>query len=71
EAIVAAAAIDLRPAPTSGPLRAVHAAIREVVPPHRGDRSGAANIEALADAILAGRLRRAAGFDHELGGRPT
>jgi histidine ammonia-lyase len=66
EAIVAARAIDLRSHPTSPRLAAVHAAIRRHVAPLTGDRSHAAEIEALADAIVRGELREAAGIDHEL-----
>jgi glucose dehydrogenase len=51
----------------STPLGRVIAAIRSHVAPHRGDRSYAAEIEALAMAITAGELRRAAGIEHELG----
>ncbi len=66
EAIIAARAIDLRGVATSGRLGAVHQAIRAVVPPLLADRSHAAEIEALADAILGGSLRRAAGVEHLL-----
>lgn len=66
EAIVAARAIDLREHPTSERLRAVHAAVRRHVSPLTADRSHAAEIEALAAAILAGELREAAGLPHEL-----
>jgi len=66
EAIVAARAIDLRAHPTSPRLAAVHAAIRKHVAPLTGDRSHAAEIEALAGAIVRGELREAAGIAHEL-----
>ena len=63
EAIVAARALDLRAHPTSARLTAVHAAIRRHVAPLVGDRSHAAEIEALAGAILRGELRTAAGVE--------
>lgn len=66
EAIVAAHAVDLRGHATSAPLTRVIAAIRRHVPAHAGDRSYAAQIEALAGAIVAGELREAAGIAHEL-----
>lgn len=66
EAIVAARAIDLRAYPTSDRLRAVHAAIRRHVAPLDHDRSHAAEIEALAGAIVRGELREAAGLPSEL-----
>ncbi len=66
EAIVAARALELRGHPTSAPLQAVHAAIRRHVAPLRADRSHAAEIEALAVAILGGELREAVGLAHEL-----
>jgi histidine ammonia-lyase len=66
EAIVAARALDLRAHPTSARLTAVHAAIRRHVAPLVGDRSHAAEIEALTGAILRGELRTAAGVEHEL-----
>ena len=62
EAAAAARAIDLREHPSSAPLMRVHAAIREHVAPFTGDRSMSAELEALADAIVAGRLREAAGL---------
>lgn len=60
EAIAAARALDLRSHPTSAPLRRVHAAVRAHVAPWAGDRSLAAEIEALAAALLRGELRVAA-----------
>lgn len=60
EAIAAARAIDLRGVPTSPPLRRAHARIRGHVAPFTGDRSMAADVERLADAIVAGELRLAA-----------
>lgn len=66
EAMTAARAIDLRGIATSPRLAAVHAAIRRHIAPLTGDRSHAAEIEALAEAILRGELREAAGIEHEL-----
>ena len=60
EAAAAARAIDLREHPTSAALQRVHACVREHVAPFTGDRSMAAEFEALGEAILAGRLREAA-----------
>jgi histidine ammonia-lyase len=66
EAVIAARAIDLRAHPTSAPLQAVHAVIRRHVAPLTADRSHAAEIEALAEAIMRGELREASGLPHEL-----
>lgn len=66
EAIVAARALDLREATSSPTLMRVHAAIRGHVAPTAGDRSYAAEIEALAAAIVRGELREAAGLAHPL-----
>jgi histidine ammonia-lyase len=60
EAAAAARAVDLRELRSSPALMQVHAAIREHVSPFAGDRSMSAEFEALAEAILAGRLREAA-----------
>ncbi len=59
EAVTAARAIDLRDQPTSPALQRVHAAIRQHVAPHEGDRSYTDEFEALTDAILRGELREA------------
>ncbi len=69
EAAAAARALDLREPNTSGRLRPVHTAIRLHVAPFDGDRSMSDEIEALADAILRGELREAAGVEAEL--RPS
>jgi len=66
EAVTAARAIDLRQAPSSPRLMRVHAVIRGHVAPHTGDRSYTAEIEALAEAIVTGELRRAAEIELEL-----
>lgn len=66
EAIVAARALDLREHPTSKRLLAVHAAVRRHCAPLTGDRAHSAEIEAVAEAILAGELREAAALPHEL-----
>ncbi|MBC8067517.1 MAG: histidine ammonia-lyase [Deltaproteobacteria bacterium] len=66
EAVIAARALDLREHPTSVRLQAVHAAIRRHVAPLTADRSHSAEIEALAEAIVRGELREAAGLPHEL-----
>lgn len=66
EAIVAARALDLREAPTSARLQAVHACVRRHCAPLSGDRAHSAEIEAVAEAILAGEVREAAGLAHEL-----
>jgi histidine ammonia-lyase len=60
EAAAAARGIDLREHATSPALARVHAAIRRYVAPFEGDRSMAAEFEALADAIVRGELRAAA-----------
>ncbi len=62
EASVAARAIDLRPQPTSAPLQRVHARIRSYIPPFEKDRPMGAEFEVLAQAILRGELRDAAGL---------
>ncbi len=66
EAAVAARAVDLREANTSARLQAVHAKIREYIAPWDGDRSLSAELEAMAEAMLRGELRQAAGLDDEL-----
>jgi histidine ammonia-lyase len=66
EAIAAARAIDLRAHATSPGLQRVHAAIRRRVAATPSERSHGADIEALADAILAGELRTALELPHEL-----
>lgn len=66
EAISAARAVDLRGISSSPRLQRVHAAIRVHVPPFRGDRSMAAEIERLAAAIVQGELRAAADLPAEL-----
>lgn len=63
EAMAAARVLDLREPATSPRLAAVHAKIREHVPPHTGDRVLADDIEALAEAIRDGQLLEAAGVD--------
>lgn len=66
EAAVAARAIDLRETPTSARLRAVHAKVREYVAPWVGDRSMSVELEALAEAMMVGEIREAAGLVSEL-----
>lgn len=66
EAIAAARAVDLRAVPSSPALQRVHAVIRGHVAGFTEDRSMSADIERLADAILAGELRTAADLPHEL-----
>ena len=66
-----ARALDLRSAPTTPRLTAVHAAIREHVAPFTGDRSLSAELESLADAIADGALRRAAELPEELPDAPA
>jgi histidine ammonia-lyase len=66
EAIAAARALDLRAHTTSPKLQRVHDAIRRCVPGLPSERSHSADIERLADAILAGELRRAIELPHEL-----
>jgi histidine ammonia-lyase len=66
EGIVAARALDLREHPTSAALQRVHATIRRHVAPTTGDRSLAVEIEALAEALMRGELREAAGLPREL-----
>lgn len=66
EAAVGARALDLRPAPTTPRLAAVHAKIREFVAPFTGDRSLSAELEALAHAVSDGALRRAAEVPAEI-----
>ncbi|PRP97099.1 Histidine ammonia-lyase [Enhygromyxa salina] len=60
EAAAAARGVDLRERESSPALMRVHAAIREHLAPYTGDRSMSAELESLAEAILAGRLREAA-----------
>ena len=66
EAMSAARALDLRHQKTTPRLQAVHQAIRQVVPPHTGDRPLSQDIEALASSIRQGKLREAAGLPPEL-----
>ena len=66
EAMAAARVLDLREPTTSPRLAAVHAKIREHVPPHTGDRVLADDIEALAAVIRDGQLLEAAGVDSPL-----
>ena len=61
EAAGAARGVDLREHSTSEPLQRVHAAIRRHVAPFTGDRSMSDEFERLADAIVRGELRLAAG----------
>ncbi len=65
EAAAAARAIDLREQPSSARLMLVHAKIREYVAPFTGDRSMSDELEALAEAIVRGELREAAGLAGE------
>jgi histidine ammonia-lyase len=65
EAATAARAIDLREQPSSELLMRVHAKIRDHVAPFTGDRSMSHELEALADAIVRGELREAAGLPTE------
>lgn len=66
EAAVAARALDLRIPSTTPRLQAVHAEIRRHIAPFTGDRSMTAELEALAETILNGSLRQAAGMQPEL-----
>lgn len=66
EAMAAARVLDLRTPSTSPRLQAVHAKIREHVPPHTGDRILADDIEALATAIRDGQLLEAAQLESPL-----
>ena len=70
EAAIAARALDLRDHPTTPRLEAVRAAIRRHVAPFTGDRALSAELEALAEAILRGELREAAGLAHPLAAAP-
>jgi histidine ammonia-lyase len=57
EALSAARGLDLRaPLRPGRGVAAAHAAVRDVVPPHDGDRSPAPDLAALAAAIREGRL---------------
>ena len=62
EAMAAARVLDLRAPNTSAPLQAVHALIRQHVPPHDGDRILGTDIETLAEVIRSGALLDAAGI---------
>jgi histidine ammonia-lyase len=66
EAIAGARALDLRAHTTSPQLQRVYEAIRRHVAAAPSERSHSADIERLADAILAGELREAVGLPHEL-----
>lgn len=66
EAAVAARAVDMRGVRTSPRLQAVHDAVRKYVAPWDGDRSLSAELEALAEAMVRGEIRQAAGLDDEL-----
>jgi histidine ammonia-lyase len=68
EAAAAARAADLRSQATSPRLTAVVAAVRRYVAPTTADRSMAAEIDALARAILRGELREAAGLANAVPG---
>lgn len=68
EAAVAARAVDLRGIATSERLAKVHAAVRRHVAPWTGDRSLGDELEALAEAMVRGEIRTAAGLDDELEG---
>ena len=66
EAVVAARAVDMRGVETSARLRRVYDVVRRYVAPWTGDRSLSAELEALAEAMLRGELREAAGLPDEL-----
>lgn len=66
EAAVAARALDLREPSTTPRLQAVYEVIRQYVAPFSGDRSMTEELEALAQAICDGELRRAAGLEDEI-----
>ncbi len=70
EAAAAARALDLREHDTSPALRRVYAAIRAHVGPQEQDRTLAHEVENLAQAILRGELRAAAGLAPELPDTP-
>lgn len=55
EAVHAAQAVDLRPAPLHGPLATLHAALRQVSPPLAADRSLGAELESLAVVMTTSR----------------
>jgi histidine ammonia-lyase len=60
ECLAASQAIDLlAPLQTSGPLAAVHAAIRTTIPVLEADRPPAPDIARLAEMIATGELERA------------
>lgn len=59
ELMVAAQALDLRPARLGEPLRAVHAALRAVVPKLEEDRVLGPDIERIASLVESGALVRA------------
>ena len=67
EAMAAARVLDLREPTTSPRLAAVHAKIREHVPPHEGDRILADDIETLAAVIRGGGLLESAGVASPIG----
>jgi histidine ammonia-lyase len=66
EAAVATRALDLRPHRTSARLQCVTKAVRAHLAPQTGDRSLTRELEALAEGIVAGELRIAAGLAAEL-----
>ena len=68
EAAVAARAVDLRGIATSERLSRVYEAVRRYVAPWTGDRSLSEELEALAEAMMRGEVREAAGLAEELGG---
>jgi len=68
EAAVATRAVDLRKVATSERLSRVYAAVREYVAPWSGDRSLSEELEALAEAMMRGEVREAAGLEDETAG---
>jgi len=68
EAAVATRAVDMRGVETSARLMAVYGAVRKYVRVWEGDRSLSAEIEALAEAMIRGEIRQAAGLGDELDG---
>ena len=60
--VVAARAVDLaQPAPLGRGTAAAHAVVSELVPPLDSDRPLGADVERVAEALAAGRLRQPAG----------
>jgi histidine ammonia-lyase len=65
EAAVATRAVDMRKVATSERLQRVYEAVRRYVAPWTGDRSLSEELEALAEAMMRGEIREAAGLADE------